>query len=1263
MEACGETNIIVTRGSLSLQLQAVVVKDLDCDILAGVPFMKLNNIVLDLPGEAIVISNKRISYSSPQPDLHSANIRRSQSFLLRPTRKEVILPGEYIELKTPTTLDDETVAIEPRYDSCEDVWIKPTLTKAVDGFIRIPNLTSSPVSVSKHQHLIQVYHTTTPEELDTSPTDLDAAHMAPKHPKSTRRYSISSAEAHSSLIVVDPDKQLTTSEKQAFINMHKRYDNVFNGNIGCYNDASGHVRAYINMGPVEPPVHKARLPSYNSDKMHLLQKKMDELEELGVLARPEDVDVTVEHVSPSFLIKKPDGSHRLVTAFTTIGTYAKPIISQPTSTDDVLRFLAKYKYIIKSDMTKQFFQLPMRKNSMKYLGVLTPYKGLRVYTRAAMGMPGSTEHLDELMSRVLGDLMEKGIVKKIADDLYTGGNTVAELTHNWEQILHAFEQNNLRLSASKTVICPITTTILGWIWSAGQIKPSTHKVTPLATASPPSTIKGLRSWIGAFKHLKLCIPNYSDLLSTLETATGGKESRSNVEWTDNLLTSFHRAQKSLSDVQHVTIPRPGDKLVITTDGAVSDIGIGSVLYISRDGNMHVGGYFSAKLKPHQRKWLPCEIEALAISASITHWSPYIVQSDQVTQVLTDSRPCVQAYAKMSRGRFSTSARISTFLSVLSRYSVSLQYIPGDSNLPADYQSRHPVLCNEKNCQICTFLNECETSTVFKLTVTEVMDGKCSMPFTSPIAWKAAQHDCPSLRRTYAHLSQGTRPTKKDTHVREVKRYLQSCTIGKNSLIIQRKILPFCPTRELTAIPQHLLSGLLTALHIRLQHPTRNQMKQMFNKFFFALDSDKEIEQVCANCSQCASLATLPKDIEKFTTTDQLPSLGTSFACDIMRRARQYIFLIRDTFSSYTVTKLIPDEKSATLKSVLIETTAELKAQTGCIIRVDAATTFQSLCKDPHFNKLGITLEMGRTKNRNKNPVAEKAIQELEHELRRSYPEGDPVTQDQLAIVTATLNMRVRNRGLSAREIVFQRDPHTGEQLQISDNELAAEQHLTRIKNHQTSAISQSSSNKLAKQAHVQIGSLIYIKSEGNKHQAREIYIVADTKPEYLVAQKLTQSQIRAKRYRLKYDEVYVVPDSKQDVQYDMEYRDSEQTELGNKPMSTQEIFADSDSDCSDFEIVPTPLTQNIQIQNPVLPPRADESSSGTSESSDDDVQNEDNQPANSDTDDIQQEEIPPRPPDPIQPPQATVRRNPQRARKPPEHLDEFELNLDTLFKE
>ena len=55
---------------------------------------------------------------------------------------------------------------------------------------------------------------------------------------------------------------------------------------------------------------------------------------------------------------------------------------------------------------------------MKYCRVATPYHGIRVYTRCAMGMPGSETALEELMFRVLGNCIQDGIVDKLADDLY-----------------------------------------------------------------------------------------------------------------------------------------------------------------------------------------------------------------------------------------------------------------------------------------------------------------------------------------------------------------------------------------------------------------------------------------------------------------------------------------------------------------------------------------------------------------------------------------------------------------------------------------------------------------------------------------------------------------------------------------------------------------------------------------------------------------------------------------------------------------------------
>ena len=66
--------------------------------------------------------------------------------------------------------------------------------------------------------------------------------------------------------------------------------------------------------------------------------------------------------------------------------------------------------------------------------------------------------------------------------------------------------------------------------------------------------------------------------------------------------------------------------------------------------------------------------------------------------------------------------------------------------------------------------------------------------------------------------------------------------------------------------------------------------------------------------------------------------------------------------------------------------------------------------------LNVTIEVGRVKNKYKNPVAEKAVLELEDELIRQEPGGHPVSEVSLAIATARLNFRLRFSGLSSREM-------------------------------------------------------------------------------------------------------------------------------------------------------------------------------------------------------------------------------------------------------
>ncbi|CAG2242196.1 unnamed protein product [Mytilus edulis] len=223
--------------------------------------------------------------------------------------------------------------------------------------------------------------------------------------------------------------------------------------------------------------------------------------------------------------------------------------------DSTLRQIAQWKHIVISDLTKSFYQIPLHRDTMKYCGVSTPFCGLRVYVRSAMGMPGSETALEELTCRALGHLVQEGVVAKIADDLYCGGNSPEELLTNWERVLQALQKCSLNLSATKTIIAPKQAIYLGWIWELGSIRASPHRIATLSNCQPPQTVRALRSFVGAYKVLSRVIKNSSGLLSLLENAVAGSESKDTILWTEELNSAFTSAQNALSTNRSIALPR------------------------------------------------------------------------------------------------------------------------------------------------------------------------------------------------------------------------------------------------------------------------------------------------------------------------------------------------------------------------------------------------------------------------------------------------------------------------------------------------------------------------------------------------------------------------------------------------------------------------------------------------------------------------------------------------------------------------------------
>jgi len=226
-------------------------------------------------------------------------------------------------------------------------------------------------------------------------------------------------------------------------------------------------------------------------------------------------------------------------------------------------------------------------------------------------------------------------------------------------VLQHLSQNNLCLSAAKTVICPTETTIFGWKWKNGTLSPCIHK-TSLASVKSPVTCTAMRSFIRAFKALARCIPRYSPLVAPLEDFIKGMQGQQKIKWTENLKIQFSRCQQAVNSPTTITISRPNDKLILTVARGTC--------YLIRCRN----------------------------------FAPFIRDSHHSIQVLTDNESCVDAYQKIRQGKFSTSSRVSTFLTTLSKFNVEVCHIKGSSNLSSDYSSRNPNVCSDKSClQVCT----------------------------------------------------------------------------------------------------------------------------------------------------------------------------------------------------------------------------------------------------------------------------------------------------------------------------------------------------------------------------------------------------------------------------------------------------------------------------------------------------------------------------------------------------------------------------------
>ena len=175
---------------------------------------------------------------------------------------------------------------------------------AVGTSVRLINASPYPQVLGKNEHFCQVVPL---EPYSAEPTVCSIGSTTQKTPRPVSQYRE---------VLLDPGNLMPHNTRREFKATLEQYSEVFSPNIPGYNGSMGAFKAVVNMGPTLPQQCKGRVPMYSRKKLVELQAKFDELEALGVFKRPDDIGIVAEYVNPSFLVKKPNGGYRLVTAFT-----------------------------------------------------------------------------------------------------------------------------------------------------------------------------------------------------------------------------------------------------------------------------------------------------------------------------------------------------------------------------------------------------------------------------------------------------------------------------------------------------------------------------------------------------------------------------------------------------------------------------------------------------------------------------------------------------------------------------------------------------------------------------------------------------------------------------------------------------------------------------------------------------------------------------------------------------------------------------------
>ncbi|GJY21882.1 reverse transcriptase domain-containing protein [Tanacetum coccineum] len=304
--------------------------------------------------------------------------------------------------------------------------------------------------------------------------------------------------------------------------------------------------------------------------------------------------------------------------------------------DQMLERLAGNEYYCFLDGFSCYFQIPINPKDQEKTTFTCPH-GTFAYRRMPFGLCNAPGTFQRCMMAVFHDMIEK-TMEVFMDDLSVFGNSFSTCLSNLEKMRKRCEDTNLALNWEKSHFMVKEGIVLGHKISKKGIEVDKAKIDVIAKLPHPTTVKGIRSFLGHAGFYRRFIKDFSKISRPM---THLLEKNTPFIFSEECVQAFQTLKKKLTETPILIAPDWDQPFELMCDA--SDYAIGAVIGQRIEKHFRPIHYASKTMTDAESNYTTLEKEMLVVVYAFEKFRSYLIMNKSI--VYTDHSALKYLFAK------------------------------------------------------------------------------------------------------------------------------------------------------------------------------------------------------------------------------------------------------------------------------------------------------------------------------------------------------------------------------------------------------------------------------------------------------------------------------------------------------------------------------------------------------------------------------------------------------------------------------------------